>query len=97
MSQVLSYLIIPLVLLMVILNVYFRLKIIKLYKSLAKKNIYLDPKILLKKQALEEYVDTTYPQHADEINTFSRHLRTLMYVGIGGFLIILTIFIIVKF
>jgi len=93
----LSYLIIPAVIFFLILNVIFRIKIIKKYKALSSKQINIDPKLLFDRSNLNTYVAENYPEHEKEIGEFGRLLRLLMWIAIGGFLSILILYLVIKF
>ena len=92
-----SYLIIPTVILFLILNVVFRVKIIRQYKALRNKRINIDAKLLLSSKKLKAFVNKEYPDHASEILRFSRLLQTLIALTITGFLIILSIYLYMQF
>lgn len=92
-----SYLIIPTVILFLILNVVFRVKIIRQYKALRNKRINIDAKLLLSSKKLKAFVNKEYPEHEFEILRFSRLLQTLIALTITGFLIILSIYLYMQF
>ena len=92
-----SYLIIPTVILFLILNVLFRVKIIRQYKALRNKRINIDAKLLLSSKKLKAFVQKEYPEYEFEILRFSRLLQTLIALTITGFLIILSIYLYMQF
>ena len=97
MSVFLSYLIIPIILLTLVLNGYFRLKIIKNYKNLSRKNANIEPGLIFNKSKDEAFIRKHYPQEAEEILAFSKHIKTMITIASVGFLLILIIFLIVYF
>jgi len=97
MSLILSYFIIPLVVLMLLVNVYFRVKIIKKYKTLRDKNIQIGPRELMKKSTREAYISSVQPEYAEELESFAASLNNLVKIVIGGFLLILIGFAFIYF
>ncbi|NNE25483.1 MAG: hypothetical protein HKN09_01450 [Saprospiraceae bacterium] len=94
MSLFLSYLIIPLVFLLLVINIIFRVKIIKAYKRLKNSRVQLDGGMLMKTDLIrEKYKD--YPQEdVDNLVQFTRSLRKLVLFAASGFIIILIVFLI---
>lgn len=92
MPIVLTYLIIPLLFLMLAVNVYFRVKMIKQFKALEKKNIQVDPKVFLNKKKREVYFQKHHPQHKVQLTEFSDSMDKLIKIVVAGFLIILISF-----
>lgn len=97
MSVFLSYLIIPIILLTLVLNGYFRLKIIKNYKKLSRKNAKIEPGLIFSKTKDEAFIRKHYPEEADQIIAFSKHIKTMIIIASVGFLLILFIFLFVYF
>ena len=97
MSLVLSYFIIPVVVLLLLVNVYFRVKIIKKYNFLRNKNIQIGPKDLMNKTKREAYISATQPEYAEELDAFASNLNTLVRLVVGGFLLILVGFTFIYF
>lgn len=97
MSLVFSYFIIPVVVLLLLVNVYFRVKIIKKYNFLRNKNIQLAPKDLMNKTKREAYIAANQPEYAEELTAFASNLNTLVKMVIGGFVLILIGFAFIYF
>jgi len=97
MSLILSYFIIPLVILLLLVNVYFRVKIIKKYNFLRTKNIQIGPKDLMNKTKRDAYIATAQPEYAAELEAFASNLNTLVKMVIGGFILILIGFAFIYF
>jgi len=93
MSIYLTYLLIPIVLLMFAVNIYFRFKIIKSYNRLNKQNPDLEPGLIFKKGRDEAMIREKYPKHAEDIISFSKQIRRLIYFVVIGFALILVIFL----
>jgi len=92
-----SYMLIVAVLFFLGLNVYFRLKIIKIYKALKRKQINIDPGLLLSKTRLKAFAEQNHPSNAHEIMAFGRLLNRLVVVGLCGLLTILVLFLIIRY
>lgn len=92
MSLIVSYLVIPLVFLMLAVNVYFRVRMIKQYKALTKKQIDVHPKVFFNKKKRASYFDQYHPKHKAELNAFSESLDNLIKFVFIGFVLILLCF-----
>ena len=57
------------------LNVYFRVKVLKLYKKLVQNRIEFKPVHFLNKERLEKEILPKYPEHKEDILTFISHIR----------------------
>ena len=82
---------------MLLVNVFFRVKIIKKYNFLRDKNIQIGPKDLMKKATREAYIAKVQPEYAAELEEFASSLNTLVRIVAGGFLLILAGFAYVYF
>ncbi|MBK6619774.1 MAG: hypothetical protein IPG32_02415 [Saprospirales bacterium] len=60
---------------MVFLNVYFRVKVFKSYKTLVQNRVEFSARHLFNREKMEEEIMPRYPQMRQEIETFVRHLR----------------------
>lgn len=87
----LTYLIIPIFLLMLLLNLYFRIKVLKYYRILVKNKVEFEARWILDKRKMEELVLPKYPKYRDEINKFASHIR--FSLKLGSFLLLLIILI----
>lgn len=79
------------------INVYMRVVIIKKYKLLKNKGISIDPKLLLKKEERRRYIAENYPEHETELESFSEKLNILLILVVIGFLMMLLSFLYVYF
>lgn len=57
------------------LNVYFRVKVLKLYKKLVQNRVEFKPIHFVNKERLEEEILPKYPEHKEDILTFISHIR----------------------
>lgn len=64
------YIIVGLVTSLLFLNLYFRVKILKLYRYLVKNRVEFSPKHMLNNNLLEEEILPVYPQHKSQIQEF---------------------------
>lgn len=78
--------IVALVILLLGVNVYFRIKIMKIYKKLRNSNLYVDKAILFD-EGKKRKLMTDNPQYANDIEDFSRLLRLSILLTV--FLVIL--------
>ena len=62
---------------MLAINVYFRLKVIKIYRKLRKNKVQLElkPAHLFDTEKLESEIIPQHPNHADDIRTFVNNIR----------------------
>ena len=60
---------------MLFLNVYFRVKVLKAYKVLVQNEVEFGTAHVFNKKKMEEEIIPKYPQVADEIKAFSRHMQ----------------------
>jgi len=57
------------------LNIYFRVKVLKLYKKLVQNQVEFKPVHFVNKERLEEEILPKYPEHKEDILTFIGHIR----------------------
>ncbi|MFK7948326.1 MAG: hypothetical protein AB8G11_12115 [Saprospiraceae bacterium] len=60
------------------LNVYFRVKVFKIYKKLVQNQVEFKPVHFLNKERLEEEILPKYPEHKEDILKFISHIRFSM-------------------
>ena len=60
------------------LNVYFRVKVFKVYKRLVKNRVEFKIEHFLSPKRLEEEILPKYPKHRKDILTFISHIRFSM-------------------
>lgn len=69
------------------LNFYFRVKVLKHYKTLVRNKVQFDAKLILNKVKIEQEVLPKYPKHKEAILAFTGNIRKS--IGIAIVLIIL--------
>lgn len=75
MYVLLISLVIGLFVAMLFLNVYFRVKVIRSYRTLLRNKVEFGAVHVFNKRKLEEEVLPYYPEFRTEIETFVNHLR----------------------
>jgi len=75
MTTVLINLVIGLFLAMLFLNIYFRVKVFKVYKRLVQNRIEFDGTHIMNPRKMEAEVLPKYPDHTDDILTFVHHIK----------------------
>jgi hypothetical protein len=78
MYQFLVFLIIALFLGMLFLNVYFRVKVFKVYKVLVQNRVQFGAEHLFNAKKMETDVISKHPEMRTEIETFVSHIRYSM-------------------
>ncbi len=75
MFKFLITLIIGLFIAMLFLNVYFRVKVLKVYKKLVKARVEFGATHMFNPAKMEAEVIPKYPKQADNIRIFTSHMR----------------------
>ncbi len=75
MSQLLIYLVIGLFVAMIFLNVYFRMKVLKVYKKLVQNEVQFDNSHIFSPSKMESEILPRYPKHKDDILLFVSHIK----------------------
>jgi len=60
---------------MLFLNVYFRVKVFKVYKVLVENKVQFDASHFFDKEKMENEVIAKYPQHRGDIEIFVKNMR----------------------
>lgn len=60
---------------MLFLNVYFRVKVFKVYKRLVENRVEFGASHLFNDQKMKDEVLSVYPEHAADIHTFVNYMR----------------------
>ena len=74
MQTILIFLIFGLVAAMLFLNLYFRVKVLKVYKRLVQNKVDFNTTQIFNKKKMEAEVYSRYPQHRQDIETFVQHI-----------------------
>ena len=93
MSIFVSYLIIPLVLLLLGVNLYFRFKIIKQYKVLKARRVQVDQLHVFNKEKRLQLSNGMSSEDAKLFESFVGNIDKLIRFVIAGFMVILLFFI----
>ena len=60
---------------MLLVNVYFRVKVLKAYRRLVHAKVDFSPRHILNRKKMETEVFPKYPGHVEDIKLFMRYLR----------------------
>ncbi len=60
---------------MLFLNVYFRVRVLKTYRQLVNNRVEFKPVHVFNREKMETEIIPQYPHMAQEIRTFTSHLR----------------------
>ena len=63
---------------MLFLNVYFRVKVFKVYKRLIENEVEFGPAHLFNEEKMKQEVISVYPEHEADIRTFVNYIRYSM-------------------
>ena len=76
---------------LLVLNVYYRAKVLKSYKYLVEHRVEFSTKHFLQDRLMEQEVIARHPEHAHEIRTFVRLIKRSVTVASGIILFILSL------
>ncbi len=82
MNIVLIYIIISLFAMVLILNIYFRVKVFKQYKYLVKNRVQFRTRDIFNSELMEREIYPKYPEHEDSIRKFVKYIRFSMRIAI---------------
>ncbi len=60
---------------MLFLNVYFRVRVFKVYKELVQNRVEFGAAHIFNREKMEQEIYPKYPQQKENIETFVRHMR----------------------
>ena len=75
MLIILMSIVIGLFIAMLFLNIYFRVKVFRVYKILVQNRVEFGAAHVFSKQKMEEEIIPRYPEQRQHIETFVRHIR----------------------
>ena len=75
MYEVLMASVIGLFVALLFLNLYFRAKVLKLYRRLLNQRVEFKQRHIFNAAAMEAEIIPHYPQASDDIREFARHIR----------------------
>jgi hypothetical protein len=73
---------------MLFINVYFRVKVIKHFRNITRAGVEFGAKHVFNQTKLESEVIPHYPESADDILAFAKHLRMAMKLATILFVLI---------
>lgn len=76
---------------LLVLNLFFRIKLLKLYRKLIEGEVDFPPTMLFNRRKLKEEIVPRYPKYESEILEFSRKLNTSIRIAFFVFVISLII------
>lgn len=82
MNVVIIYLVIALFSAVLILNLYFRVKVFKEYRNLVRNRVQFKTRDIFDTRFMEEQIYPKYPEHEDSIRKFVRYIRFSMRMAI---------------
>ncbi len=88
MYVILISLVIGLFLAMLFLNVYFRVKVLKVYKVLVQNKVQFGSKHIFNTKRMEQEILPRYPQQKENILLFVRHIKYSIRLAVGLILLI---------
>lgn len=87
MGDLLIFLIIGIFLALLFLNIYFRVKVLKVYKTLVQNQVEFNSSHVFNNQKMEVEILSKYPKFKNEILSFVGHIKKSLAIGI--FLVVL--------
>jgi len=75
MQSLLLTIVVCLFVAMLVVNLYFRAKVLRAYRVLVRARVDFTPGQIFSKERVEEEVIPAYPEQADAIRNFSNYLR----------------------
>ena len=82
MNTALIYVIIALFAAVLVLNLYFRVKVYKQYRNLVRNQVQFKTRDIFNSELMEREVYPKYPEHEDSIRKFVRYIRFSMRMAI---------------
>lgn len=73
---------------MLILNIYFRVKVLKHYKALVQNRVEFEVKDILDIRKLKEEVVPRYPHMENDIVSFAQNIRNSILLAVGMIILI---------
>lgn len=81
MGSTLVYLVIGLFVGLLFLQLYFRIKVLKIYKRLVRNEVQFETKHILSKRKMEEEILPKYPEHKEDIMKFVKEMRFSLQIA----------------
>lgn len=82
MVTTLTFLIIGIFVALLFLNIYFRVKVFKVYKTLVQNKVEFDSSHIFNQSKLETEILPKYPQFKSDILTFIGHIKNSISIAV---------------
>lgn len=83
MNQLLTIIIIGLFCLLVFMNLYFRVRVFKLYKKLVQNKVEFSTSHIWNAKKMEDEVISKHPKHEKDIRLFVQRMKQSLLIGLG--------------
>ncbi len=84
----LYFLVVGLVAALLVVNIFFRARLLKLYRILVNARVDFEAKHIFNKSLMEEEIITKHPNMAKELRSFSQQIRNSIYIAAAIVLLI---------
>ncbi len=81
MDKSITYTIVGIFLVFLILQFYFRVRVLKIYKRLIKNKVQFGSKHILNKKKMEKEILSRYPEHKEDILKFVQEMRFSLQIA----------------
>lgn len=96
MVDIITFLIIGIFLALLFLNIYFRVKVFKVYKVLVQNKIEFDSSHIFSKEKMQNQIINKYPGFSNEIFSFTGHIKKSLIIAVILVILITVMGIILK-
>lgn len=93
----LPLIVLPLALVLIGINIYFRLRIMRGFGDLNKKGVQLNPRDLLSEESRNSLINDRYPQYKEEINQLAHNMGLSFKLILSTFLVMIAVFLFTYF
>lgn len=97
MANILMILVIGAFLAILFLNVYFRVKVLKVYRKLVQNQVQFNAIDVFNKKKLETEILPKYPKSKDDIVTFANHIKFSVRCASGLLLLITAFYVLLMY
>lgn len=91
MNQLFTIVIIGLFCLLLFMNIFFRVRVLKLYKSLVQNKVQFSTSHIWDSKKMENEVIAKHPKHEEEIRLFVQRMKQSLLIAIGIILAIIIV------
>ena len=96
MGPALVYFIIGIFIALLFLQLYFRIKVLKIYKRLVANEVEFNATHLFNKKKMEAEILPNHPEHAEDIKSFARHIQLSFQIALLFIFLIFTAGLIIR-